>query len=252
MNAPGLDTREVEQRVDQSQQTQRVSVCDLKELVILRKNLVFGLRQHLLEWIQHQRQRRAEFMAHIGEKCCFGAIDLGQSLGAHAFRFEGARLRDARRDVPRDEIKEASVAGIEDAARAHAGNQKPGGSGLSWCRQRQHEGRLHRIRPGAGRKHTDIAREIRYLAALLRLDDCYQRPRPARGVSVDDGMVFGEGRRTVGQSGSGDATRTRSLFVKQVNSSEWNIQRIAVQNLGRIPASELGSPLFRRTGAEIA
>jgi len=58
-------------------------------------------------------------------------------------------------------------------------------------------------------------------------------------------MVFREGYRIVGQAGSGDATCARSLFVKQVNRSEWNIQRIAVQNLGRIPASDLGSPLFR-------
>jgi len=132
------------------------------------------------------------------------------------------------------------------------GNQKTGGSWLSWCRKRQHEGRLHRIRPRACGKHAGGAGEIGYLVALLSLHDPSQRPRPRRGISVVDWMVLRKSRRAVRQSGSGDATRAGSVFVQQVDHREWNIQRIPAQDFGRVLAGEFGTPLLRQTGAEIA
>jgi hypothetical protein len=64
-------------------------------------------------------------------------------------------------------------------------------------------------------------------------------------------MALGEDRRII-QSRPGDAARAHSLFVEEVDCRKWNIQRIGAQNLGRIPASDLGTPLFCRTGAEVA
>jgi hypothetical protein len=74
----------------------------------------------------------------------------------------------------------------------------------------------------------------------------------AHEAAVDDRMALGEARRTIIQSRPGDAARAHPFFVEQVDCRKWNIERIGAQNLGRIPASDLGTPLFCRTGAEIA
>ena len=61
-----------------------------------------GLGQHLLERAQHQRQRRAELVADVGEEGGLGAVELGQRLGAPALLLVGAgRWRWRRRSGPR-------------------------------------------------------------------------------------------------------------------------------------------------------
>ena len=86
-----------------------------------------------------------------------------------------------------------------------------------------------------------MLRQIGHLAALSSLDDPSQRPWR---ISVNDGMIFRESGRAVGQSGSGDATRTCCLFFEQVDRGEWDIERIAAQDIGRVTARHLGAPLF--------
>src|SRR5918999_1378847 len=191
-------------------------------------------------------------MADIGEECGLGAIDLSQRLGALAFRFEGTRIRKARGDMPRHELEEAAVVGIEDATRAHAGDQEASGPRLGWRGEREDKGRLDRVRPWPGGEDADSPGEIEYLAGLAGVRGSAQRPRSARGAAVDYRMMLRKDLQIIVRLGRGDASRARSLFVQQVQHGEWNIQRIAAQNLGRIPASDLGRPLFWRTGAEIA
>src|SRR6266550_6936822 len=119
--------------------------------------------------------------------------------------------------MPRDEIEKTSVIGIQDAPRVDARNQKPGRSWLSWRRQRQHESRLHRIRPRAGAKHALTAGEIEYLAALSNLRHPPQRPRFAPSISVEDGMVLRERHRILGQSRARDTACARSVRVQEVD-----------------------------------
>ena len=56
---------------------------------------LFAVPQHVLERTQHQRQRRAEFVADVGEKGRLGAVDLGQRLGAAALLLVRLRVGDA-------------------------------------------------------------------------------------------------------------------------------------------------------------
>ena len=69
-------------------------------------------------------------MADVGEEVRLDTIDLGQRLGALAFRLESTRIRNARGDMACNEIEEGAVAG-SDAARTHTGDQEASGSWLS-------------------------------------------------------------------------------------------------------------------------
>src|SRR6202166_5219175 len=100
--------------------------------------------------IHHECQRGAEFVADVGEEARLGAIDLGQRLGALAFRFESTRIRNARGDMACNEIEEGAVVGVEEAARAHTGAQDASGSRLGPCGQREHKGSLDRVWPWTG------------------------------------------------------------------------------------------------------
>src|SRR6267142_986468 len=208
--------------------------------------------QNFFNRIHHECQRGAELVADVGEEVRLGTIDLGERLGALAFRLESTRIRNARGDMACNEIEEGAVVEVEDAARTHTGDQEASGSRLGLCGQREHKGSLDRVRPWTGGGDADSAGKIGYLARPAGLSDSAQRPGSARGAAVDDRMALGEDRRTIIQSRPGDAARAHSVFVEQVDYRKWNIQRIGAQNLGRIPASDLGTPLFWRTGAEIA
>ena len=101
---PASIAREIEQRVDQPQQPQPVAVGDRQPARGARAGSS-SARQRLLERPQHQRQRRAEFVADIGEECGLGAIDLGERLGAVALRFIGFGVGDRRGDLAGDQIR---------------------------------------------------------------------------------------------------------------------------------------------------
>ena len=61
-------------------------------------------------------------MTNVGKKRCLRAIDLGERLGAFAFRLVSLRVRDRGADMACNEIKEAAVVCIDDATRTESGN----------------------------------------------------------------------------------------------------------------------------------
>ena len=68
--------------------------------------------QHVLERPEHQRQRRAELVAHVGEERGLGAVELGERLGPAALLFVGAGVGDRRGDLPRDQIEKPSIGDV--------------------------------------------------------------------------------------------------------------------------------------------
>src|SRR3981081_2019984 len=105
---------------------------------------------------------------------------------------------------------------------------------------------------GPAGKVTTRAGKLAILVRRCGPTTLARRPGLAHEAAVDDRMALGEDRRTIIQSRPGDAARAHSLSVEQVDCRKWNIQRIGAQNLGRILASDLGTPLFWRTDAEVA
>ena len=58
------------------------------QLLVLRNGERRGrapkLRLEILERSEHQGERRAELVAHVGKECCLGAVDLSQGHSAFA------------------------------------------------------------------------------------------------------------------------------------------------------------------------
>ncbi len=73
LDASRLQPREVEQRVHQLEETQRVSLCNLERLALeIGKRVV---REQILDRSEHERERRAELVGHVREERCLCAVD---------------------------------------------------------------------------------------------------------------------------------------------------------------------------------
>src|SRR5690606_33058979 len=80
---PGLDTRELEQRVDEPQQPPRVALRDL-EPQLLRARYRRRVGERVLERAEHQRERRPKLVTDVAEKRRLRTIELREILGALA------------------------------------------------------------------------------------------------------------------------------------------------------------------------
>ena len=89
-DAPGLDARKIEQRIDQFQQPNSVAVRHRDELATVGTEINFRQRQHLFERAQHQGEWRAKLMADIGEKRRLGPVDFRQRFRAPALLLVGS------------------------------------------------------------------------------------------------------------------------------------------------------------------
>ena len=96
LHATGLDARKIEQRIDELEQANAVAMGDLHQRPVVAERVAFGLGEHVLQRPEHQGQRRAEFVADVGEERRLGAIDLRQRLGAAALLLVGVGVGEAR------------------------------------------------------------------------------------------------------------------------------------------------------------
>lgn len=96
-DAPGLDAREVQQRVDQLQQAQCIAVDGLEPLMARGLGLRFSER--ILQRPQHQCQRRAELMADVAEERGLGRIRFREAgVGVAQFAHRHGELLAAADD----------------------------------------------------------------------------------------------------------------------------------------------------------
>ena len=122
-DAPGLEAREVQQRVDEPQQPQRAAVGDVDPLA-LGRGIRVGVGERVAERAEHQRQRRAELVRDVGEELGLRAVERGQLLGARVRGGEADRARQRSRQLARDHAEEVAVAVVEPLARAGAEDQR--------------------------------------------------------------------------------------------------------------------------------
>ena len=149
LEAPGLDAREVEQRVDQLEQPQPVAVHETPALDVGGRQR-FRLGESVLRRPQHQGQRRPELVADVAEERRLGAIDLRQRLGAGPGLGQRAGVGDGRGDLAGDQLEEAAVLVVEDEPRADRGDQHAGRPLLARLRDGEHRDPARRQGPAAG------------------------------------------------------------------------------------------------------
>jgi hypothetical protein len=175
VDTPRLDAGEIQQRVDQLLQPQRVAVNQL-QTVALPAPLDIGER--ILDRAEYQSERRAELMADVGEEGGFRPVQLGESLGPAAFLLVGSRVGDSSADVPGDEIEEAAVVGIDHAPGAKAGHEEASRPSLAGRGDGQDQSGPGRFGPGAARQLAQVRREIHHQLGHRCLSHAPKRPRP--------------------------------------------------------------------------
>ncbi len=84
---PGLSAREVQQPVDQLEQPHGIAMHELQAIGLQAGRIP----QRILEGAQHQRQRRTELVADVGEERRLGPVELLELSGAAALGVIGAR-----------------------------------------------------------------------------------------------------------------------------------------------------------------
>ena len=176
-----LDTREVEQRVDELEEPHGIAPQD-GELVALG-GLERGAEQ-LVHGAEDERERRAELVAHVAEEHRLRRVEPRQRLGALAFGLVGAGVGDGGGDLARDQLEEARVLVVERQHRAHTDHEDAGPSRIARGPDRKHESRrparnapdldrgpaLHRFvdGPGRGADRGDRQRRVDTLAGRRR------------------------------------------------------------------------------------
>ncbi len=120
LDAPCLDARKIEQRVDQLEQTQAVAVRHFQPFVVIAAAIVFGQLSSSGPSISVSGVRNS--WLDVREERGLGAVDFGQRLGAFALLFVCAGVGDGGGDLPGDQIEEAAIIVIERQARADSGD----------------------------------------------------------------------------------------------------------------------------------
>ncbi len=149
LHAARLDAREIEQAVDQAQQPVAVAVRQHRMLPRLLERDVAV--QHFLERAQHEGERRAEFVADVGEEGGLGAVEFGQRLDPAALLLIGIGAGDRRRDLAGRQLQELPVRIVEQPVGAEAHDQEARPPGLARRRHGDHRRRRGRPVPDATR-----------------------------------------------------------------------------------------------------
>ncbi|GJE03758.1 hypothetical protein GMJLKIPL_5715 [Methylobacterium isbiliense] len=211
-----------------------------------------GLGQEFLDRTKHQRQRGAELMADVGEKCRLGPIQFRQRRGPLAFILKDACVRNGRRNVPGHQVEKAPVVGVQNSPWTDSDDEETCRSLGIGALERQDDRRFHGVRPEGHRELAAPAWKIRHVRSLSSLGNPAERP----GTVPRHGSADRVNRRKCGpipgQSCAGDPLRCHTLVVQQIERSERDIQRIAVQNLSRIAASGLGGPAIGTSRSKMA
>ena len=159
LHSPGLDAREVQQRVDQLGQPQTVAV---DELQLSARLLVDAGRPgaQLVDRSEDQREGGAEFVADVGEERGLGPVEFGQLLGTLLLGPVAACAAHPRSDVPGHQLDEAAVAVVEAPVPVQRGYQKPDRR-AALLYQRHHQRLRRRLVPGARRQIQGAERRVR-------------------------------------------------------------------------------------------
>src|SRR5688572_30935338 len=146
------------------------------EAIALRFRKGIRLGQHVRHWSKHQCQRRAKFMAYIGEESGFCAVEFRESFRAATFCFVCARIRDCRRDLSCQEIEEGAALIVQRKSRRDSGDQDSRRTVLARCSNRHDPRTMWCFRPNATGQLAETWNDVCNLNGAVRLHDRMERP----------------------------------------------------------------------------
>ena len=237
-HAARFDARKVQQRVNQAQEPQAVTLRHLELTFGRRRQRRASAREKLLDGPEHQRERRSELMTDVREEYGLGSVDLRQRLGALFFCLELSRVGDARGDLRGCEVQKVQIGLVELEPGADARHQEARQEAGLVGADRRDDGGIGRVAPGPWRYVAPKSgREVRHGLHRVAAHGCGERPKRI--------VLQRTGRRT-GPRASRDADRTcesrrLAIRVDQIEQGERDVLCMRSQGLGRERAG-----LFRR------
>ncbi len=231
---PGLDAREVEERVDQLEQAQGVAVRDEQALVGLRIERRLG--QQILQGPEQQGQRGAELVADVAEEDGLGAIERGKRFGAGLGVLVGLRVAECGGNLRADQVEKAPVAVVERVAGADSGDEQRRGLGLPRLGHGQDNGGVGLQRIGGGEQAAEAGGEVGHARGGAARDDVAERPGGCLGAVRRAYVDLLRRRRAAGGQAHGRRqVGGLAAGVEAVEQGEGQIGRILAQGAeGRV------------------
>ena len=248
LEASGLQPREVQQGVDELQQTLAVAQDHVHPAALTVRQRLVGVGERVLGRPQQERERGPELVADVGEEVGLGPVELGERLGALPLEVEGAGVVDGAGELAGQQLEEVAVAVVERPVPVDAGDQEAVRRRLAALRQGQEDGAQRRLRPAAGGQVGEPALEVvdHDGPAIERGQRGPDRVRAVRHQLVRGGHVLALEARAAGQVGGA------GLPVEEVDQRERQVLggvRELAAGLGqRLVRAELGG----RPGTEVA
>ena len=232
---PRFDPREVQQIVDQPEETERVAMNGFQRRSAEHLRRV---AQRLFERAQDQRERRAKLVADVVEEGRLGAVELGELLGPLPLPLVGAGARHGRGDLRRQQLEESPIGVVQGPPRADPEHEDAAVTGRPGAREREQHRLMGRLAPGLPGQTVEAHRQIFDQQRLPTRQDLPERPPgrlPAMDLSADifhDRWTGGQARREPGVTGQTEVT---TVGIAQVDEGERNVARVTTQDLRAAP-----------------
>ena len=196
---------------------------------------------------EHERERRAELVAHVGEELRLGAIQLGERFGAAAFLLIRLRVAERDGDLRGEERVEGSVPFIERAARAHTGDDRAERQIVARGRDRHHERGANGILPRSAHDR-DTRRDVvdhhrRAVGGEVQL------PGDGRCVEPDRARTLRAIFREADHAPQGERG---AVGVARVDECEGDVEGVSADRVDERARGILDAPRVARAEGEIA
>src|SRR6185369_5422621 len=112
----------------------------------------------------------------IAEKQSFRLVDLGQGFGAFFLFLISSGIRDARRNLPSDEIDKSGVAHIERPVRIKAGDEDAGRFVLRLAGNRQKQRARRGCVPGSRWERLEARNQVFYQYRIFSREKSVEGP----------------------------------------------------------------------------
>ena len=221
VGTPGLDPREIEQRVDELEEPHAVALRRQQLLALGGRQI--RRAEHVFERPQHERERGPELVAHVAEELRLGPIERGQRVGPLALLHVSVGVGQDRRDLTGQDVVEAAIGVVEPPPRAHRGDEHTD-DGLA-RHQRERQRSVRRIGPRAARQPLQSAEVV---------DDdgsrrCHHLTDGPPRIVADER----ERGRALDPSAGGDEPGVAAIVLDQVEQRERHVRIVGGERLGR-------------------
>ena len=129
IDAPGLDAREIQQRIHEPQQAQGIAMRHLLSFPMHGRQRRGRIGQAVFKRSDQQGERCSKFVTDVAEERRFCPIELRKGFGALSLLLVRARVGERRAKLVGDEIDKRAVRFVERAARIEADDQSAGVGG---------------------------------------------------------------------------------------------------------------------------